>query len=145
MTDKRCAGTGLNTSQIGTTHEYEMSEILRRYSKQRSAKLHQKIQTVTTKDAPKGQSSFCLSAPVRFTRKSRPESMKASLGEKVPFNSIGSPSPCAQNKSSSLPFNDPYDDLLQKLMNGCEIDHEPYPSEASTMDDLDADQLNAPR
>jgi hypothetical protein len=141
MTGKRSARADLKTSQIEIKHtpdiEYELSELYRRYSEQRNSKMHLKSLSVASKDLQKGQSAFCLPAPERFVRKIRPVSMKGRLstGGEINPNQSPCPSPCqaTENMPSSILLNDPYDDLLHKLMNGCEIDHDPCPSDASTI------------
>jgi hypothetical protein len=116
----------------------EMSELFRMYSNPRTSHLKRSSLRVTTKDLQPGQNSVSLPAPARFTRKNKQLPKNVNDGSSLRKQSTQNESPCpsAQN-SLSIPLDDSYDDLLQKLMmNWSEL-----PSDAST--NLDT-QLNEP-
>jgi hypothetical protein len=126
----------------------EMAELLRRYSNLRNSNVHKSSLRAISKDLKPGQNTVCLPAPVRFIRKSKlPKGINVGSSARGQFTRNESPRPSAHNKASLVSSDDPYDDLLERLMSGCELNHDPHQSTpgAATMDNLDAAQLNEPR
>ncbi len=109
---------------------HEMSELFRVFSNTRTSHLNMSPPKVTTKDLQPGQNSIGLPAPARFTRKNKPLPKNVNDGSSLRNQSTQNESPCpsTQNKFSIVPLDDPYDDLLQKLMTN----RYEFPSDASS-------------
>jgi hypothetical protein len=105
--------------QLTPDIEYEMSELCRRYSIQRISNRHLKFLRATSKDQQENIAR-----------------------EQSDQNEAPCPSESAQNKAGSSLFDDPYDNLFQKLMNWRELGDGPFLSDACAIGNLD---LNAPR
>ena len=87
---------------------------------------------MNNKDLQQGQNSNSLPAPSRFTRKNKLNDGQSSKMQSTRKESHRASSP----NEPSIPLDDPYDNLLHKLMTNWEL-----PSDAST--NLDT-QLNEP-
>jgi hypothetical protein len=74
------------------------------------------------------QNAICQPAPVRFTRKGKPTE-KMDDGSSADGKATRSEPPYSspQIKYSLIPVDDPDDDLLEALMNCCELDHDRCP------------------
>jgi hypothetical protein len=117
---------------------HEMSELFRTYSSPRTSHLNRSSLRVTTKDLQPGQNPISLPAPARFTRKNKQLPKNVNDGSSLRKQSTQNESPCPSTQNSlSIPLDDPYVDLLQKLM----MDWYEFPSDASS--NLDT-QLNEP-
>ena len=94
----------------------EMSELFRMYSNPRTSHVKRSPLRMTTKDLQPGQNSVSLPAPSRFTRKNKLPT-NINNGSSLRKQSTQSESPCPPTQNTfSIPLDDPYDDLLQKLM-----------------------------
>jgi hypothetical protein len=144
MNDLAGANPDVVESRITPNISHEMTELLRLFSNPRQlgkSNLRASSQRATTTDLQSGQNPICMPAPARFTRKSKPtERMNDESSADRKSTQNESPCPSPQTKSL-IPLDDPYDELLQTLMNWCELDHDGYPSDTSTVSFA---QLNDP-
>lgn len=96
--------------------DHELIELYRRILKQRNSGLRNNSVVATPNQMSSHRTGNALPAPVRFTRKSKPEVKKTDVGAKQSI--CESPVRTAQQslESSSTSFDETYDALLQKLM-----------------------------
>jgi hypothetical protein len=117
---------------------HELNELYKLCSNQRNTRLRKSVFVVSPKQITGDQSVCALPDPVRFTRKTKPNTSKDASARSARHSESPSQSTQQSCESSTKCSDDSYDALLQRLM------YDNFSFDVSVIGNLD-EQLNVER